>query len=247
MKEIFRTVVGSRLYDLALDASDTDVKAVALPSAEDLLGMDDKARKHWDGDPVADPPDTVIYSLTKFLALLAKGHPTVTELLFVPSEAVLVNSPWWGVTSDFCRKNMITKALLPSYFGYVKEQFCRVRDLKAQNNRETMIAKYGYDVKCASHVYRLAVQATELMTTGSCSPRMTGFDRNVALSIKRGDYNYERTLDTLKIAMDGMKAAESSCKLPEAPDMKLVNDFVTKVHLNVIQVDFELDSRLKSI
>jgi uncharacterized protein len=247
MKEIFRTVVGSRLYDLALEASDTDVKAVALPSAEDLLGMDDKARKHWDGEPGVDPPDTTIYSLTKFLALLAKGNPTVTELLFVPSETVLVTSTWWDVVGAFGRQNMITKQMLPSYFGYVKEQFCRVRDHKAQNNREVMIEKYGFDVKCASHVYRIAVQGTELMKTGVCHPRMTGFDREVALSIKRGDYNYDRTLDTLKVAMDGMKAAESSCTLPEAPDMKLVNDFVTKVHLSVIQIDSELDSRLKSV
>lgn len=234
MREIFRTVVGSRLYDLALEASDTDVKAVALPSAEDLLGVDDKARKHWDGDPVADPPDTVIYSLTKYLMLLAKGNPTVTELLFVPASSVLVTTSTWDEVKDFGRKNLITKAILPSYFGYVKDQFARVKDRKAQNNREVMIEKYGYDVKCASHVYRIAVQGTELMTTGSCSPRMTGMDREVALSIKRGDYTFERTLETLQIAMNGMKAAESACTLPEAPDMAAVNDFVTKLHLDVV-------------
>lgn len=234
MREIFRTVVGSRLYDLALEGSDTDVKAVALPSADDLLGVDDKARKHWDGDPVTDPPDTVIYSLTKYLMLLAKGNPTVTELLFVPLQTVLVTTPVWGKVREFGRKNLITKAILPSYFGYVKDQFVRVRDRKAQNNRETMIENYGFDVKCASHVYRIAVQGTELMTAGCCNPRMTGVDREVALSIKRGDYNYERTLETLQVAMNGMKAAESACTLPEAPDMEAVNAFVTELHRNVV-------------
>jgi hypothetical protein len=72
------------------------------------------------------------------------------------------------------------------------------------------------------------------MTAGCCNPRMTGVDREVALSIKRGDYNYERTLDTLKLAIDGMKAAEAACKLPEAPDMAAVNDFVTQLHLDVV-------------
>jgi len=246
MKEIFRTIVGSRLYGLELEGSDTDVKAVALPSAEDLLGMDDKARKHWDGGP-DDPPDTTIYSLTKFLALLAKGNPTVTELLFVPPEAVLTTSGWWDAVGAFARKNMITKQMLPSYFGYVKEQFCRVRDRKAQNNREVMIEKHGFDVKCASHVYRIAIQGTQLMKFGYCSPRMSDFARTIALRIKKGECSYEETLVTLQLAMDSMKAAESSCKLPEAPDMALVNDFVTKVHLSVIQIDSELDLRLKSI
>jgi uncharacterized protein len=233
MQEIFRTVVGSRLYDLALQASDTDVKAVALPSAEDLLGTDDKARKHWDGGP-NDPPDTVIYSVTKYLMLLAKGNPTVTELLFVPLSSVLTTTPTWGEVKDFGRKNLITKAILPSYFGYVKDQFVRVKDRKAQNNREVMIEKYGYDVKCASHVYRIAVQGVELMTSGLCNPQMTGKDREVALSIKRGDYTFERTLETLEIAMRGMKAAESACTLPEAPDMEAVNAFVTKLHRKVV-------------
>lgn len=194
--------------------------------------MADTARGHWEQ---SEPSDTVVYSLAKFYALLAKGNPTVLELLGnIPSECVIHEDPIWASVRDFARKHFITKAILPAFFGYTKDQYVRVRDRKAQNNRTEMIEKHGFDLKNASHVYRLCVQATEWMKFGMASPRMTGFDREVALSIKRGDYNYERTLDTLKIAMDGMKAAESSCTLPEAPDMKLVNDFVTKVHLSVV-------------
>jgi hypothetical protein len=76
---------------------------------------------------------------------------------------------------------------------------------------------------------------------------MSGKDREIAFDMKNGKYTYEQTMGLLEVAMRGMKAAESSCKLPEAPDMKLVNDFVTKVHLSVIQLDSELDSRLKSV
>lgn len=233
MNEIFRCVVGSTLYGLNGPNSDIDVKGVATPSAEDLLGMADTARGHWDQ---SEPSDTVIYSLTKFYALLAKGNPTVLELLGrIPSECVIHEEPTWVTIRDFARKHFITKAILPAFFGYVTDQYTRVRDRKAQNNRTEMIEKHGFDLKNASHVYRLCVQATEWMTCGMASPRMTGADRDIALAIKQGDYNYDRTLATLKVAMGGMKAAESTCKLPEAPDMKQVNDFVILMHLEVVK------------
>ena len=232
MKEIFRCVVGSTLYGLNGPGSDVDVKSVALPSAEDLLGMADTARGHWEQ---SEPSDTVVYSLTKFYALLAKGNPTVLELIAqIPSECVLHEDPLWASVRDFARKHFITKAILPAFFGYTKDQFVRVREHKAQNNRTEMIAKHGYDLKCSSHVYRLAVQAVEWMTLGMASPRMTGKDREVALDMKQGKYTYEQTIEILEIALRGMKAAESTCKLPEAPDMAAVNDFVTQIHRSVI-------------
>ena len=232
MKEIFRTVVGSRLYNLHSETSDTDIKGFALPSAEDLLGMSDTARQHWE-----QPNDTVIYSVTKFFSLLAKGNPTVIELLFVPDEAVLVSTVEALDILEFARKTFVTKAILPAYFGYVSDQFKRVESRKAQNNRTTMIEEHGYDLKCSSHVYRLAVQAVELMTTGVCHPRMSGTDRQVALDMKRGKYTYEQTMDILTIAFSGMKAAESKCKLPESPDMAAVNDYVVALHRRVILAD----------
>jgi len=237
MKEIFRTVVGSRLYNLHSETSDTDVKCLALPDAGDLLGLSDTARAHWDGGP-DDPPDTVIYSVAKFFTLLAKGNPTLVELLFVPDDAILLDRMEAREIRNFCRKTFITKTLIPSYMGYVRDQFKRVVERKAQNNRTTALEKFGFDTKSASHVYRLAVQATELMSSGKCSPRMTGGDREIALAIKRGDYNYDRTVDTLKLAIRGMEVAESVCKLPEKPDMASADEYIKTLHWHVVNAEY---------
>jgi hypothetical protein len=239
MKEIFRTIVGSRLYNLHSETSDTDVKGFCLPDASDLLGLSDTARAHWE-----QPNDTVIYSVAKFFTLLAKGNPTLVELLFVPTDAILLDTAAAREIRNFCRKTFITKALVPSYMGYVRDQYKRVAERKAQNNRATALEKFGFDTKSGSHVYRLAVQATELMTTGKCSPKMIGDDREIALAIKRGDYNYDRTIDTLKLAIKGMEVAESNCKLPEKPDMESANDYIKLLHRRVVLDDY--GSRLTS-
>jgi len=235
MTPIFKTLVGSRLYALDTPESDWDYRGVSTPSAQDLLGLEDTARKHWDTDNDSTTPgETTFYSITKFFLLLEKSNPTLTETLFVPDDAVIITSPLWEEVRAFAKSQFITKRIIPSYFGYFKDAFIRVKEKKAQNDRVWMIAKWGYDVKNSSHCYRIAVQATELMTTGSCSPRMSGKDREIAFDMKNGKYTYEQTMGLLEVAMRGMKAAESSCTLPEAPDMKLVNDFVTKVHLSVV-------------
>jgi len=235
MTPIFKTLVGSRLYSLDTAESDWDYRGVSLPSSQDLLGLEDTARKHWDTDnDPSTPGETTFYSITKFFLLLEKSNPTLTETLFVPDEAVIITSPLWEEVKDFAKSQFITKRIIPSYFGYFKDAFVRVKEMKAQNDRVWMIKKWGYDVKNSSHCYRIAVQATELMTTGSCSPRMTGKDREVALDMKQGKYTYEQTIEILEIALRGMKAAESTCKLPEAPDMAAVNDFVTQIHRSVI-------------
>lgn len=231
MQPLVRITVGSVLYGLTTKTSDIDTKGVSLPSAEDLLGWSDTARSHWE-----EPADTVIYSITKFFALLEKGNPTVIEIIgHIPKDCYQLESAQWESVRHFARQNFFTKRIIPSFFGYVKDQYERVAARKAQNNRTTMIAEHGFDIKCASHVYRLAVMATELMLTGDCHPRMTGKDLEVALDIKTGKYNYEKTLDTLQIAIKGMRAAESGCTLPERADIERVNAYVMKLHMEIVR------------
>lgn len=237
MKEIFNCVVGSTLYNLNGPLSDIDIKKVSLPSASDLLGLSDTARGHWEQ---SEPSDTVVYSVAKFFNLLSKCNPTVLELISeVPQECVKYESKEWKDIRNFARKNLVTKKLIPSFMGYVNDQYVRVKARKASNNRTEMIEKHGYDLKSGSHVYRLAVQACEWMLYGMANPRMSGKDREVAFDIKTGKYSFERTIDTLEIAMRGMKDAESKCTLPDAPNMTLVNDFIIGIHQKIVVLDWK--------
>jgi predicted nucleotidyltransferase len=234
MRIIFSTVVGSTLYGLRGESSDVDVRKIALPSQEDLLGLSDCARSHWEGSG-DDPKDTTIYSLAKFLSLAVKGNPTIVEMFgIIPTECVLVETAEWKDVRDFARKNLVTKKIIPSFFGYLHDQFTRVKERKAQNNRTEMIEKFGYDVKCSSHCYRLAVQAIQWMETGLASIRMSGIDRGVALDMKNGKYTYDHTVELIERIIEEMRWAEKNCTLRDEPDMELVNQYCIDVHRDCV-------------
>ena len=241
MKTIFSTVVGSRLYGTFTSESDWDYKAVALPSAEDLLGLEDNARKHWDNVPTPNdkPGETVVYSVTKFLSLFMSGNPTVTELVFVdPSFYADTVHPVWDEVRHVAIKYLLSRKIIGSYSGYIHDQFTRVKLRKAQNNREVMIEKHGYDIKCANHVFRLAIQGHSLITTGSCNPTLTGDDLAVCRSIRSGEKTYNEIMDILEKKLAWF---EEGCKqnvLPtvDVDEMKsTLNKYLIDLHGRVVE------------
>jgi predicted nucleotidyltransferase len=238
MKVIFKVLTGSRLYGLDLPTSDYDIKAIALPSKEDLLGMEDTAREHWDDVSIDPPGDVVVYSITKFLKLFMTGNPTVTELIFVdPQFYLMPSSSVWMDMVAFCKNRLISDKAISSYRGYLYDQYNRVKSRKAQNNREWMIEKYGFDIKCASHVFRLANQGAELIVHGTCHPTMIGFTRDVCMSIKKGEKTYDETINLLDIALQHFEKSIVLSKLPpfEKESMeRYVNDFVFNIHYRVV-------------
>jgi predicted nucleotidyltransferase len=237
MKIIFSTLVGSRLYSLETESSDYDVKSVALPSLLDLLGSSDKAREHWDGE-IKNPGEHVVYSITKFVKLFACGNPTITELVFADKKYHQIEAdPCWAVIRNFCRTHLLTTKVIGAFKGYIYDQLERVKQKKAQNNREWMIEKHGFDIKSASHVYRLAIQASELITTETCSPTMSGEDRNIAFKIKSGQVTFEETIKLLESAVKKFnEACTKSVLIAYDKDKieELIDNFIFDFHMEYV-------------
>jgi predicted nucleotidyltransferase len=245
MKTIFSTLVGSRLYGTNIEGSDYDYKAVALPEAEDLLGLHDLARKHWDvANPKETPGETTVYSVTHFLSLCVTGNPTVTELLF--SCPVFCPCPpddvWSHVVKPFAINNLLSKKVVGSYGGYIVDQFNRVKARKAQNNREWMIGKHGFDIKSAGHVYRLALQGKSLVSTGKCEPTMSGKELETCLSIRRGEKTFEETVDLLNTVVGEYEAAAKETVLVSIPKEEMeakLHHFLVKLHADIVISHFK--------
>ncbi len=77
---------GSRLYGTSTPKSDYDYRGFVLPSFEYLAGLS-KFEHH-----IIREPDTIIYSLQRFLELLIMGDPTVYEILFAPETNIIERS-----------------------------------------------------------------------------------------------------------------------------------------------------------
>ena len=102
MELIVEMRFGSQLYGTATPESDLDLKGVYLPEARDILLQRVKAtvtssrvkapgQKNEAGDI-----DSEVYSLQRYLDLLADGQTVALDMLFAPDAVMTVSpSPWW--------------------------------------------------------------------------------------------------------------------------------------------------------
>jgi len=101
------------------------------------------------------------------------------------------------------------------------KQWQQYQDWKTNRNpqRAELEAKYFYDTKHGSHLYRLIGEGIELLTTGNITfPRPNAEE---LLAIRKGAYSYQQLMDKLggdKFDIDSLFSFES--KLPHNPDRK---------------------------
>ena len=98
MRLIVEMRFGSHLYGTATPNSDTDLKAVYLPDADDILlqrvaATISESREKAPGERNGpDDVDRETYSLQRYLELLADGQTVAIDMLFAP-DAVMTRAP----------------------------------------------------------------------------------------------------------------------------------------------------------
>ena len=124
--EIFRCVAGSRLFGTALPSSDTDYKAIHIPTARSiLLGTADAVLDRSTGNDksanTAEDVDMVSFPLQRYLTNLAKMEVNSLEMLFAPN-MVEENVAWELIRSN--RFRIMTASKKP-FTGFAKQQAMR--------------------------------------------------------------------------------------------------------------------------
>jgi predicted nucleotidyltransferase len=191
--EILRTVVGSGVHGIAIEGTDDhDEMGVFVEPPEAVIG--DRPVEHYvfrsqpegarsgHGDT-----DLVLYSLRKFLRLAVKGNPTVLLPLFAPPAAVLVERPP-GDRLRALAPHLLSRQAVHRFLGYLAGQRRRLlgRD-GVPVGRPELVARYGYDVKYASHALRLAYQGLEIVRDARLTLPMPAAERERVLRVKRGE------------------------------------------------------------
>lgn len=128
MNHIVRMRFGSHVYGTALPTSDTDIKAVYIPDARNILlqrvkGSNNKSTKE---DPNAknnpEDVDTESFSLQEYLKLLCEGQTVALDMLFTPREFYLeLPDPLWHFDIQCNRKHFLHRGTT-SFVGYCMKQ-----------------------------------------------------------------------------------------------------------------------------
>lgn len=239
MNLIYETYVGSTLYNLKTSSSDIDKKGILMPSKDEILGILGKYKEKPESKEIVIDGvkvEWVHFPFMHYMKLMMKCNATVLELAFADDNFKLVKTDISEEILKFVRENMICKdKVCLSYFGYVKDQFEVVKMKKASNQRLTVIEKYGFDVKAASHVYRLAKQSQDLLNFGSCNPTLTGETQKICLGIKQGSYDFNDTIDILTTEINKMKECKINSTLKEFSDEENINQFVISIHEKIVK------------
>lgn len=177
MREIIRMRFGSHLYGTATPASDTDIKAVFIPSARDILlqrvkGTIVSKREKAEGERnVAGDIDEEAFSLQRYLQLLSEGQTVALDMLFAPEWAWIGKADrlWheirlqrWRLTSrraaafvGYCRTQANRYGVRGSRVAAGRRALEFLRDAIAAHGEKARLSETGAQAKalaCLEHI-----------------------------------------------------------------------------------------------
>jgi hypothetical protein len=164
---LFLHISGSRLYGINREDSDYDIRGVTLAPKDYWVGgrgfeqLELKIPEH--------NLDIVVYDFRKWLKLTVHGNPNVLETLYVregsPS-TIFRNYRWTHLAKK--TKKLMNIQVYDGYRGYSHAQIKKmVTKQSNKTGRKYITDEYGFDLKFASHGFRLINQGAELLSTGN--------------------------------------------------------------------------------
>jgi uncharacterized protein len=239
--EILRTVVGSGVHGIAIAGTDDhDEMSVYIEPAGNVVGIWGAVQHYvFRTQPEgarSGPGDTdlVSYSLHKYLRLATKGNPTALLPLYAPAEAVISVTPL-GTELRALAPAMLSRGAVHRFLGYLDAQQRRLLGHSRGKvpNRPELVARYGYDVKYASHALRLAYQGLEVARDARLTLPMPAAERERVLAVKRGEVpRLEDVLAEIAEVRERVEELLASGKspLPEEPDLAAISDWAVSAH-----------------
>jgi predicted nucleotidyltransferase len=237
---ILRTTVGSGVHGIAIPGTDDhDEMAVFIEPAEWALGIE-RAPEHYVARSQPEgarsgPGDTdlVAYTLRKYLRLAVKGNPTALLPLFAPERDVLTVKPL-GAELRALAPKFLSRQAAHRFLGFMRSQRRRlVEGGRGGPSRPELVARYGYDVKYASHALRLALQGREITRDAHLTLPMPEAERERVLQVKRGEV---RDLGVVLAEIDAVageveeRLASGRTPLPGSAAAEAINDWSVAAH-----------------
>jgi hypothetical protein len=144
MRKIVQMHFGSTLYGTSTPASDIDYKAVFIPEARDILlqrapqSINDAREKGFAEKNYAGEVEIEMFSLQRYLDLLAQGHMVAIDMLFAPSTAWTEHSPiWLEIRAN--RERLLSKKV-DKFLAYIQTQAAKygIRGSRVAQTRQAL-------------------------------------------------------------------------------------------------------------
>lgn len=124
---IYLTLSGSRAYGTDTEASDIDIRGVAIEREEEILGLE-KFEQYED-----EKTDSIIYGIKKYVSLCCQCNPNVIELLGTRMPDTLVINSAGQLLRDNAEL-FLTKQAGITFTGYATAQLRRLQNALAHDS-----------------------------------------------------------------------------------------------------------------
>lgn len=229
--------VGSKSYGTDTPESDNDYMGIVVPPLEYYIGLDHHEEgsqsKQWAESghlkfdrKVIDNSEFNIFELRKFLRLSLNFNPNIIPLLYLRKEDYAVRTSLGGLLITM-RHAFVSKKAYATLIGYAKSQRKAVVDGdtgKLGMKRKDLVARYGYDVKFASHTIRILRMGIEFFqSNGEILNVYRETDREELIDIRNGKYSLEKWVHMVDHELDRAREMEKKNTLPDQPKYNHVN------------------------
>lgn len=213
-------VTGSTAYGLATENSDVDRLGIYCVPTERLFDLDFNQAKA--SHVVTEPDDVQLHELGKFVGLVLKGNPTVTELLFLSEHEVRDRriEPLIEMRSSLLGQ----RAIRAAYTGYAVAQAQRLANRQAEGRKGFNSDLAKRTAKHARHCFRLLMQAEELLTEGTITVNVADHREELFAIGELAETDVDAFLAKFEARKEAIEAVPSS--LPMEPDRAAATDFL---------------------
>lgn len=217
-------ILGSYAHGLNHPKSDIDVRGFATPTVDDLLSFNDFDHV------VSHKLDTQIYSLHKYLGMLAKSNPNIIESLGLKDEFIVYKS-------DIAQRILDNKDLFISKRVY--QPFGGIAYSLTKSMREGAPIKYKAS-KFIRQKIDILRMGTEILSEGVIETYRYDKDEilDIASMVKQDGNKFYPTNECWKI-IDNEKSkfekAYKNSKLPENPDYEGIHKLEVNIGYQLIE------------
>lgn len=238
LKPEYEVIMGSSAYGVSGNSSDIDLYAICIPPKESVF-------PHLSGmvpgfAPQPEPPhvwqrhhikteegtihekeyDVASYNIVSFFRLAAENNPNIIDSLFVPDRCVVFQSDI-GKHIRQNRKLFLHKGAYAKFKGYAYSQMKQISTRNPVGKRVELVEKFGYDVKFAYHVVRLANEAEQILRTGDLNLEA---NKEELKAIREGAWSLEQLQSWFDNRVGMLDQLMLESKLRDQPDWGLLNN-----------------------
>jgi predicted nucleotidyltransferase len=224
----YETIMGSFSYGVSSDSSDIDIYGFCIPPKEDVFphlkgeiigfGRQINRFEQWQQHHVVYEKkqyDFHVYNIVKYFSLCMENNPNMVDSLYTPPHCIVNSSKIGDMVRDE-RKIFLHKGSYHKFKGYAFSQLHKAKNKNPESKRREIIKKYGYDVKFAYHVVRLADECEQILTTGTLD---LGRAREHLKAIRRGEVPLEQIDEWFAEKEHSLEKLYHECNiLPYSPD-----------------------------